>query len=1616
MRSLVGALTSVALTVPALALLATPTSASAAGQTVDPTTLGTSAATAAGSCWEIKQQRPSATDGAYWLETPAMTEPAQFYCDQTTDGGGWVLVGKGRDGWVNDYVGKGDASALLTPDTTPMSSTTVQLPATAVDGLLNNGRVDALPDGIRLRRALDTTGSTWQEDRFAYASRDRWVWGFAAEHALGSWSIGTATGTGGTTQSSWGTDQAYNRINPTGQDAQLLHLGFAYGSSVAGSSADSSYLWSAVDGQGGALPYTQMYLRPKVTSSDAGFTAIADAGTKAVTQPAVPRSRALDSPWGVSGLAGSTSVEGDVEVQAFTQSGNTMYVGGNFATVQKDAAGTGAVAQPFLAAFDITTGELVTTFRPVLNEQVKALATLPDGTVVAAGDFTSANGQPASAIVDLDPTTGATVSTFKLTVENRLAGGTLRIRALDVQSGYLYLGGAFTHLTGGTRSTAVYARNLARVSVANGTPSTDWAPAPGGSVIALDATADGTRVYAAGYFTNRAMAVSTASGAAIAAWTPTWSKAGGENYQQAVTEAGPGRVFVGGSEHSLFGFDTTTLARTSGSIMKQNGDIQAVNYNTATGTLLAGCHCNDFSYQNAFSWPSLNSDWTEADALNWFGAWNGTTGARLPQFVPQLTMRRGSGIWALKTDTLGNVWAGGDLATATTKTTANKWSGGFARFDASDSTAPATPAGFTKSGETSDSVTFTWSTVSDPSAVHYDVLRDDRTVGVTTSNVGSLTVPKGGGGRFYLRAVDGAGNVSASTPVLVVGSGLIAPTASYTWTADHSKVSVDGSASSTPNGTVSDYLWDFGDSSGAHGAIASHTYAAAGSYVVRLTVTDSAGATASTSQTVTVGTPAAAGPTDVYGAEVYGESPYLYYRLGETTGTTVADSGPDSRTGTFSGTASRGVQGALRNSSDPALGLLGQSAYVVAPDRATTAPNEFSLDIWFKTTSDQGGRLIGYANTNTGLSSQYDRHLFLQNDGKLVFGVYPGSEQRVTSTSSYNDGSWHQAVATLSPTAGMQLYVDGALIGSNAAVTSGEGFLGYWKVGGDRIWGGANTGYLTGSLDEAAVFTKAITAAQVAEQWRLGSTVVTTPVSAPPTAAFGATVNNLSATLDASASTDPDGTIASYRWDFGDGSTGTGQVASHTYAAAGSYTVSLTVTDNSGQLSTATKTVTATSPPVTSVVVDNAQSWRWRYVTGAPAAGWNTSAFDASTWSTGTAPLGFGSTGLGTNIDTFSSTSSRPQAAYFSKTFQVSDASKVTRLLLSTYADDGVVVYVNGTEVARSSMPTGTIGSTTFATAARRTSVATASPISIEVPVGLLTSGTNVIAAETHLNSRNTTDASFDLKATMTSAAPTTGGSQAPTASFTSAVSGTVGSFDASASADPDGTIGDYSWDFGDGTFGSGRLVSHTFAPGSYTVTLTVTDNSGRSGTSTASVNAQAQATTSTVVAAGSAWRWRYATTAPPADWNSRTFDASSWSTGNGVLGFGAPTVVTNIDTFASTSTRPQAAYFTKSIQLTDLAKLSRLSITTVADDGLVLYVNGTEVTRSNMPAGTVTSTTTATSARRYTVANANPVTVDVPLSLLVDGTNVISAETHVNFRATADMTFDLQATATRQP
>ena len=213
-----------------------------------------------------------------------------------------------------------------------------------------------------------------------------------------------------------------------------------------------------------------------------------------------------------------------------------------------------------------------------------------------------------------------------------------------------------------------------------------------------------------------------------------------------------------------------------------------------------------------------------------------------------------------------------------------------------------------------------------------------------------------------------------------------------------------------------------------------------------------------------------------------------------TAGSTADDLSANSRDGLYSANFSKVTSRPCpRDSTSTAVTSAPNTQAFVYP-KATTAQFSlvvFSEVIWFRTTTTTGGRLIGWGNSYNGTSSAIDRHIFLNSPGNLVFGVYTGSTKTVVSPKAYNDGNWHQAVATLSG-AGMRLYADGALVASDPTTTTAEGGTGgrgWWRVGYDNLngWGNVATNNLTGNLAWASVFSTALSTTQVTNLYNAGT-------------------------------------------------------------------------------------------------------------------------------------------------------------------------------------------------------------------------------------------------------------------------------------------------------------------------------------------------------------------------------------------------------------------------------------------------------------------------------------------------------------------------------------------------
>jgi VCBS repeat-containing protein len=155
----------------------------------------------------------------------------------------------------------------------------------------------------------------------------------------------------------------------------------------------------------------------------------------------------------------------------------------------------------------------------------------------------------------------------------------------------------------------------------------------------------------------------------------------------------------------------------------------------------------------------------------------------------------------------------------------------------------------------------------------------------------------------------------------------------------------------------------------------------------------------------------------------------------------------------------------------------------------------------------------------------------------------------------------------------------------------------------------------------------------------------------------------------------------------------------------------------------------------------------WKYSdTGVDqGTAWRAIGFDDSGWSSGPAQLGYGDGDEATVVSYGPDSNNKHVTTYFRQTFSVTDAVKYTDLTLDLLRDDGAVVYLNGQEVHRSNMPSGTIGYGTLASTAVGGADESRFYTAALDPAALL-NGTNTIAVEVHQSAVNSSDVSFDLR------------------------------------------------------------------------------------------------------------------------------------------------------------------------------------------------------------------------------------------------------------------------------
>jgi PKD repeat protein len=854
--------------------------------------------------------------------------------------------------------------------------------------------------------------------------------------------------------------------------------------------------------------------------------------------------------------------------------GNTVYAGGNFTTATSAPTDPVQTSTPRsnLLAYDLVTGQLIPGFNVPLNGQAMTLTTSPDRTrLYVGGDFTTAGGTTHRRLVAISVATGQVIESFKPNLDAR-AG------AVVATNTTVYVGGNVTVANGVTR------QRFAAFNAVDGS-LTGWAPTATGTVRAMTIIPDGSKIIVGGQFQQ----VNGTDVYGLAALNPVdgslvpWAASGQVRAYGSTSGITSLRTFG----NSVFGTGFTFGPLAVSNTREFEGTFSA---DAATGNLiwLQDCHGDSYDEYVAAGVVYSVSHAHDCARIGAFGEQAAGDERRALAFTEAAT-------GTLNANTVSGYknWAG------TPSPTMINW---FPDLNVGTFTGQSQAA---------------WSvTGSGP----YVVLG------------GEFPTVNGVAQRGLVRFATRPTSPGTQGPE-AKGSNLVASAVSQTpgtvrlrfrssWDRDdlnltYTVVRNADRANPVYTTTSASTFWNrpiltFTDTGLTPG----------GTYTYRVYATDGDGNQVQGDlSTVTV-----AGGAASYTNQVLADQAALYYRLGDSAGPVVFDS-----VGTNDANALAGVTfaapGALVGDTNTAATFNGTTTGAVAsPLTSVTAAAPFTVEAWVRTSSAAGGAIVNYGNRVAGNSSSINRLVYVDSGGRIVFGVNNGAARNIASVNSYRDGAWHHVAATLGAQ-GMGLYVDGVLVASRADVTTSSNLAGYWRIGGDLLSGWPNrptSNYLAGDIDEVAVYGKALDQATVLRHYQLGT--ATTP-NVAPVAAFTASVTGNTVAVDGTASTDPDGTIASYSWNWGDSSpAGTAATATHPYATAGAYTVTLTVTDNRGGTHSVSKpiTIAPNQIPVAafvstvdqqSVSVDGAASadpdgtiasYAWNWGDGSPAGSGST--------------------------------------------------------------------------------------------------------------------------------------------------------------------------------------------------------------------------------------------------------------------------------------------------------------------------------------------------------------------------------------------------------------------------
>ena len=164
---------------------------------------------------------------------------------------------------------------------------------------------------------------------------------------------------------------------------------------------------------------------------------------------------------------------------------------------------------------------------------------------------------------------------------------------------------------------------------------------------------------------------------------------------------------------------------------------------------------------------------------------------------------------------------------------------------------------------------------------------------------------------------------------------------------------------------------------------------------------------------------------------------------------------------------------------------------------------------------------------------------------------------------------------------------------------------------------------------------------------------------------------------------------------------------------------------------------------------------------------------------------------------------------------------------------------------------------------------------------------------------------------------------------------------------------------------------------------------------------------TTTLVVKGSSWKYLDEGTEPAGEWVEAGFDDSSWEEGPAQLGYGDGDEQTIVDYGPDENDKYITTYFRHSFNIGDTSRYKEMNLKLLRDDGALVYLNGQEVIRSNMPDGEISNYTYA-SEYISGAAESNFEEFVVDKEHFVNGENILAVEIHQSYFTSSDISFDL--------